>query len=105
MQHRLGMHDSVPLHFFSSLVTSVISSTLTHPLDVIKTLMMSGRPGQYETFSQAAQHMMRFGYIGPFRGLLPTMVRKGPATVMVFVMYEQLRLNFGKCSLGAIKKK
>ncbi|KPU78884.1 uncharacterized protein Dana_GF10808, isoform D [Drosophila ananassae] len=105
MRHRLDMHDSVPLHFFSSLVTSVISSTLTHPLDVMKTLMMSGRPGQYETLSQAAQHMMRFGYIGPFRGLLPTMVRKGPATVMLFVMYEQLRLNFGKCSMGGMKMK
>ncbi|KAH8267861.1 hypothetical protein KR026_009468 [Drosophila bipectinata] len=103
MQHRLAMHDSVPLHFFSSFVTSIISTTLTHPLDVMKTLMMTGRPGQFETFSQAAKHMMRFGYIGPFRGLLPTMVRKGPATVMVFVMYEQLRLHFGKCTLGGIK--
>ncbi|KAH8373373.1 hypothetical protein KR009_004551 [Drosophila setifemur] len=105
MRKRLDMNDQWPLHFLSSLVTSVSSSILTHPLDVLKTVMMNAMPGEMISLSQAARHMMRFGLIGPFRGLLPTMVRKGPATILLFVLYEQLRLHFGKCTLGGEKKK
>ncbi|KAH8368669.1 hypothetical protein KR084_004289 [Drosophila pseudotakahashii] len=103
VRENTSVNDGVPLHFLTSLVTSIISSTLTHPLDVVKTLMMNSRPGEFPTLFHASIYMMRFGFMGPFRGLVPTMVRKAPATTLLFVLYEQLRLHFGICSLGGDK--
>lgn len=90
-----NMDDNIMLHFKSSLVTSIIDCLITQPFDVLKTLMMNGRPGQFPTILHATKHMMRFGYIGLYRGLLPTVVRKAPATVLLYLIYEQLRLNLG----------
>ncbi|XP_016982233.2 mitochondrial dicarboxylate carrier [Drosophila rhopaloa] len=98
-----SVNDGVPLHFLTSLATSIISSTITHPLDVVKTLMMNSRPGEFSTTFHAAIYMMRFGVTGPYRGLVPAVVRKAPATTLLFVLYEQLRLHFGICSLGGDK--
>ncbi|XP_036672078.3 mitochondrial dicarboxylate carrier [Drosophila suzukii] len=92
--------DGIRLHFLTSLVTSIISSTFTHPLDVLRTIMMNSRPGEFPTLFHASTHMMRFGIMGPYRGLIPTIARKAPATTLLFVLYEQLRLHFGICSLG-----
>jgi len=61
------------------------------------------RPGEFRTVFQASVHMMRFGVMGPYRGFVPTIVRKAPATTLLFVLYEQLRLHFGICSLGGEK--
>ncbi|XP_070071683.1 mitochondrial dicarboxylate carrier [Drosophila takahashii] len=103
VRENTSVNDGVPLHFLTSLVTSIISSTLTHPLDVVKTIMMNSRPGEFPTLFHASIYMMRFGFMGPFRGLVPTIVRKAPATTLLFVLYEQLRLHFGICSLGGDK--
>ncbi|XP_002135172.2 mitochondrial dicarboxylate carrier [Drosophila pseudoobscura] len=92
---RFGMKDDIVLHFDSSLISSIFSTVISHPFDVLKTLMMNARPGQFPSISHALKHMMRFGKLGPFRGLAPTMLRKGPATVCLLVFYEQLRLRFG----------
>lgn len=89
------MDDNISLHFKSSLTTSLIDCIITQPFDVLKTLMMNGRPGQFPTILHAAKHMMRFGYTGMYRGLMPAIVRKAPATVLLYLMYEQLRLNLG----------
>ncbi|KAH8286895.1 hypothetical protein KR018_007281, partial [Drosophila ironensis] len=94
-QYRLNMEDRMPLHFISSLTSSFISTPLVHPLDVMKTVKMNERPGQFKNMRDVFRHMMRFGVYGPFRGIGPTLVRKPPATILLFVIYEQLRLSFG----------
>lgn len=103
MRKNISVNDGLPLHFLTSLGTSIISSAITHPLDVVRTIMMNSRPGEFRTVFQASVHMMRFGVMGPYRGFVPTIVRKAPATTLLFVLYEQLRLHFGICSLGGEK--
>lgn len=98
MRKNISVNDGLPLHFLTSLGTSIISSAITHPLDVVRTIMMNSRPGEFRTVFQASVHMMRFGVMGPYRGFVPTIVRKAPATTLLFVLYEQLRLHFGICS-------
>jgi len=39
--------------------------------------------------------MMRFGSRGPFRGMVPYVLRMVPNTVITFLSFEQLRVNFG----------
>ncbi|KAI8041412.1 mitochondrial dicarboxylate carrier [Drosophila gunungcola] len=103
VRRNTSVKDGIPLHFLTSLATSIISSAITHPLDVVKTLLMNSRPGEFRSTFHATRYMMRFGLIGPYRGLVPAMVRKAPATTLLFVLYEQLRLHFGICSLGGDK--
>lgn len=91
------------LHFKSSLITSVIDVIITQPFDVLKTLMMNARPGQFPTVIDATHHMLRFGYSGIYRGIWPNIARKGPATILLYLIYEQLRLNLGYPHLAALK--
>ncbi|XP_017955247.1 mitochondrial dicarboxylate carrier isoform X2 [Drosophila navojoa] len=71
------------------------------PFDVLKTLMMNAPPTQFPTVFHAIKYMMRFGYLGPYRGLVPTIARKAPATISLFIIYEQLRLNLGYIPLDS----
>ncbi|KAM8707730.1 hypothetical protein ACLKA7_014807 [Drosophila subpalustris] len=95
LHNRLSMNDDVRLHFTSSVISAIIDSIITQPFDVLKTLMMNARPGQFPTMLNAVKFMMRFGFWGPYRGLVPTLVRKVPATIMMYTIYEQLRLKLG----------
>ncbi|KRG06831.1 mitochondrial dicarboxylate carrier isoform X2 [Drosophila mojavensis] len=71
------------------------------PFDVLKTLMMNAPPTQFPTVFHAIKYMMRFGYLGLYRGLVPTIARKAPATISLFIIYEQLRLNLGYIPLDS----
>ncbi|XP_034656525.1 mitochondrial dicarboxylate carrier [Drosophila subobscura] len=95
LSETFDMEDGFVLHFDSSLISSIFSSIISHPFDVLKTLMMNARPGEFRSIFHACMYMMRFGILSPFRGLAPTMLRKGPATISLFIIYEQLRLRFG----------
>ncbi|XP_034483172.1 mitochondrial dicarboxylate carrier-like [Drosophila innubila] len=92
---RSSLNDDVKLHFTSSVISAIIDSIITQPFDVLKTLMMNARPGQFPSMLSAVKFMMRFGFLGPYRGLAPTLVRKVPATIMMYIIYEQLRLKLG----------
>ncbi|KAH8274575.1 hypothetical protein KR044_013091, partial [Drosophila immigrans] len=95
VKNHFDMNDDIKLHIASSVISSVIDSVITQPFDVLKTLMMNAQPGQFPTMFHAAKYMMRFGVLSPYRGLLPTLVRKVPSTIMLYVIYEQLRLKLG----------
>lgn len=100
LHHRFNMNDDIKLHFTSSVISSTIDSIITQPFDVLKTLMMNARPGQFPTVIYAVKYMMRFGVLSPYRGLVPTLVRKVPATIMMYLIYEQLRLKLGTLELN-----
>nr|CAD7393367.1 unnamed protein product [Timema cristinae] len=71
-----GFSDNLTTHFLSSLTAGAVATTLTQPLDVLKTRAMNAKPGE-------------------FKGYVPAFVRLGPHTILTFVFLEQLRKNFG----------
>ncbi|XP_012273566.1 mitochondrial dicarboxylate carrier isoform X2 [Orussus abietinus] len=73
-------HDNPTTHFLSSLSAGAIATTLTQPLDVLKTRAMNAKPGE-------------------FKGYVPAFVRLAPHTILTFVFLEQLRSNFGVASM------
>ncbi|KAH8371905.1 hypothetical protein KR093_009265, partial [Drosophila rubida] len=95
IQKQFQMTDDIRLHVTSSVISSVIDSFITQPFDVLKTIMMNARPGEFPSMLHAVNYMMRFGVLSPYRGLVPTLVRKVPATIMMYVIYEQMRLKLG----------
>lgn len=88
-------HDNPGTHFLSSLAAGGIATALTQPLDVLKTRAMNAKPGEYKNVLAIVAHTAKLGPMGFFKGFVPAFVRLGPHTVIMMMLLEQLRLNFG----------
>lgn len=96
--------DNPKTHFVSSLAAGAIATTLTQPLDVLKTRSMNASVGQYNGLWDIVRHTARLGPLGFFKGYVPAFVRLGPQTILTFLFLEQLRMNFGnKVAVDAAK--
>ncbi|KAH8335362.1 hypothetical protein KR074_000284 [Drosophila pseudoananassae] len=87
--------DNLVTHFTASLVAGAIATTLTQPLDVLKTRSMNAKPGEFKGLWDIVKHTSKLGPLGFFKGYVAAFVRLGPQTILTFVFLEQLRLNFG----------
>lgn len=87
--------DNVTTHFLSSLTAGAIATTMTQPMDVIKTRTMNAKPGEFTGVWHIVRYTAKLGPMGFFKGYVPAFVRLGPQTVLTFILLEQLRLNFG----------
>lgn len=87
--------DNLATHFTSSLIAGAIATTITQPLDVMKTRAMNAKPGEYKNLMDIAVHTAKLGPLGFFKGYVPAFFRLGPQTILTFIFFEQLRLNFG----------
>ncbi|XP_075149788.1 dicarboxylate carrier 1 [Haematobia irritans] len=87
--------DNLITHFTASLAAGAIATTLTQPLDVLKTRSMNAKPGEFKGLWDIVKFTARLGPLGFFKGYIPAFVRLGPHTIITFVFLEQLRLNFG----------
>ncbi|CAG9812464.1 unnamed protein product [Phaedon cochleariae] len=93
--------DNMVTHFLSSLSAGAIATSLTQPLDVLKTRSMNARPGEFKNLLAIVAHTAKLGPMGFFKGYIPAFVRLAPQTILTFVFLEQLRLNFGFVPIGA----
>ncbi|XP_011497575.1 PREDICTED: mitochondrial dicarboxylate carrier [Ceratosolen solmsi marchali] len=87
--------DNTTTHFFSSLLAGAIATTMTQPLDVLKTRAMNAKPGEYKNFMHLVLYTAKMGPLGFFKGYVPAFVRLAPQTILTFLFLENLRLNFG----------
>lgn len=87
--------DNATTHFLSSLTAGAIATTMTQPLDVLKTRAMNAAPGQFSGMWALVTYTAKLGPAGFFKGYFPAFVRLAPQTILTFVFLEQLRLNFG----------
>lgn len=88
-------HDNSITHFLSSLTAGAVATTLTQPLDVLKTRAMNAKPGEFKSMFDLILYTAKLGPLGFFKGYVPAFVRLAPQTILTFVFLEQLRLNFG----------
>merc|ERR1711911_327295 len=87
--------DDLVTHFVASLSAGAIATTMTQPLDVLKTRAMNAKPGEFKNMMHLITYTARLGPMGFFKGYIPAFVRLGPQTILMFVFFEQLRKNFG----------
>lgn len=92
---RYGCGDNLTTHFVSSLCAGAIATSLTQPLDVLKTRAMNAKPGEFSSLWAIIVHTAKLGPLGFFKGYVPAFVRLAPHTILTFVFLEQMRLNFG----------
>lgn len=87
--------DNMVTHFLSSLTAGAIATSLTQPLDVLKTRSMNARPGEFKNLWGIVVYTAKLGPLGFFKGYVPAFVRLAPQTILTFLFLEQLRFNFG----------
>jgi solute carrier family 25 uncoupling protein 8/9 len=91
------MEEGVKLHVLSSLLSGLVTTTITNPLDVIKTRMFVGRSQTIASCTRDVYHT--HGLRGFMIGWNASYIRVGPQTMLIFVMAEFLRKLAGLQSL------
>jgi len=87
--------DGLPAHFTASLCAGAIATTMTQPLDVLKTRSMNAKPGEFASAFDLVKYTAKNGPMAFYKGYVPAFVRLGPQTILTFVFFEQLRMRFG----------
>ncbi|CCF56069.1 hypothetical protein KAFR_0A06340 [Kazachstania africana CBS 2517] len=80
-------------HFLSSLFAGLVATTVSSPVDVIKTKIMNALEDSHgkNTFKILSQAIRQEGPSFLFRGWLPSFTRLGPHTMLIFLTMEQLK--------------
>merc|ERR1719312_2258032 len=87
--------DGIVTHFSASLAAGAIATTMTQPLDVLKTRSMNAKPGEFKSSLDLVKYTAKNGPMSFYKGYVPAFVRLGPQTILTFVFFEQLRMRFG----------
>nr|CAD7265652.1 unnamed protein product [Timema shepardi] len=90
-----SLKDNITTHFTTSVLAGAITTTLTQPIDVIKTRTMNARPGEFKNLWHLILYTGKLGPTAFFKGYVLRFIRLAPHTILTFVFFEQLRLNFG----------
>lgn len=91
------LKDDTTTHILASLMAGTTATTLTQPLDVVKTRLMNETTGHYKGALDVTRSILRdYGLVGFFRGYVPAFIRLTPHTVLTFVFLEELRKHLGK---------
>jgi len=96
------MQEGMPLHFVASFCAGMIAVTVTAPVDLIKTRVMSGRsaseggkPLYSGTIDCLTKTIKAEGVMSLWAGWVPGWMRLGPHTIVTFIAFEQLRSLVG----------
>ncbi|TDZ37902.1 Mitochondrial dicarboxylate carrier [Colletotrichum spinosum] len=84
------MGDNLTTHFTASFLAGVMAATVTSPIDVIKTRVMSA--STQEGLAHTLAKIYKAEGLGwMFKGWVPSFLRLGPQTICTFVFLEMHR--------------
>eukprot|EP01025_Chloroclados_australasicus_P031009 TRINITY_DN3127_c0_g3_i3.p1 TRINITY_DN3127_c0_g3~~TRINITY_DN3127_c0_g3_i3.p1 ORF type:complete len:608 (-),score=45.67 TRINITY_DN3127_c0_g3_i3:490-2055(-) len=86
-----GMEESLNMHLLCSMITGVVTTTATAPVDMVKTHMFVGGNKFASPIDCTIEIVRAEGMKGLFKGWLANYARLGPQTAIIFVVAEQLR--------------
>ncbi|RMX46360.1 mitochondrial dicarboxylate carrier [Pocillopora verrucosa] len=86
--------DNIVAHFTASFIAGTIATSITQPVDVMKTRLMEAKPGQYKSVAHCILFTAKLGPMGFYKGFIPAWVRLAPHTIITWIFLEQLRLLF-----------
>uniref|UniRef100_A0A0N4ZK47 Mitochondrial carrier protein n=1 Tax=Parastrongyloides trichosuri TaxID=131310 RepID=A0A0N4ZK47_PARTI len=82
-------------HIIASIAASSTGTICSQPIDVIKTRMMNARKDEYTGTMECIYETWKSGPLNFYNGFLLAWIRLAPHTICMFVIYEQLKKNFG----------
>lgn len=91
--------DTLSTHVGASMISGLVTTTLTAPVDVIKTNMFVGGNKYSGPIECATDILKREGPRGLLKGWTANYIRLGPQTTVIFVVMEKMRQLYGLDSL------
>ncbi|KAI5076102.1 hypothetical protein GOP47_0008167 [Adiantum capillus-veneris] len=92
LARRRLLPPGIATHVVASCAAGLVASLASNPIDVIKTRFMNMTPGTYTGGLDCALKTIRSeGPLALYKGFLPTVMRQGPFTIVLFVSLEQIR--------------
>ncbi|CAF0743799.1 unnamed protein product [Adineta ricciae] len=95
------MQQGLPLHIVASLVAALVTTTVSLPVDIIKTRyqnmkIIEGKP-EYSGVMDVYQRILNQEGIHSFwKGFTPYFSRLGPHTILTFIFVEQFNIQYQK---------
>lgn len=99
LKHYIDFHEGFKLHIFASMISGLVTTTITSPLDVIKTNMYTGNVASKGMIHCTYELYKINGIPGFFSGWSASYLRLGPHTMIMFVSAEYFRKMYGLISL------
>lgn len=89
----LNMKEGIPLHFVASMISGLITTIASMPVDIVKTRVQksSGSTNALKIFYGVIQ---KEGLFSLWKGFTPYYARLGPHTVLTFIFLEQLNVLY-----------
>ncbi|XP_043064953.1 mitochondrial dicarboxylate carrier [Drosophila ficusphila] len=92
---KLGMPENMSTYIVASVISATVATSLTQPIDVVKTRRMNAAPGEYSSLTDVFFKTSKEGPLAFFKGYVPALTRLLPHTVLLFLGLEFLRTHFG----------
>ncbi|XP_038222491.1 mitochondrial 2-oxoglutarate/malate carrier protein [Zerene cesonia] len=87
--------DGITLHFCASMVSGLVTTIASMPVDIIKTRIQNAAKGQSQ-MAVVTNLLRNEGVLSLWKGFLPYYARLGPHTVLTFIFLEQLNAAYFK---------
>ncbi|CAH0588843.1 unnamed protein product [Chrysodeixis includens] len=81
--------DGIMLHFCASMISGLITTIASMPVDIIKTRIQNAAKGQSQV-TVVTSLLKNEGVLSLWKGFLPYYARLGPHTVLTFIFLEQM---------------
>lgn len=85
-------NDSILTHFYASMASGFVATTVTQPVDVVKTRIMTSSGKEYSGSIDCLRKTIKGeGLAALYKGFWPAYSRLGPHTVLTFIFFERLK--------------
>ncbi|XP_044253713.1 mitochondrial 2-oxoglutarate/malate carrier protein-like [Tribolium madens] len=98
-------HDGIFLHFCSSMISGLVTTAASMPVDIAKTRIqnmktINGKPEYSGAIDVLVKIVKNEGPFALWKGFTPYYFRLGPHTVLTFIFLEQMNAAYNKIVLG-----
>jgi len=90
-----GSGECLSTHLGASMLSGLLATAATTPVDVLKTRMQLERGASRSALQHAGAVLSAHGVAGLWRGFSASYLRLGPQTALIFVLCEALRSAAG----------
>lgn len=97
--------DNILLHFCSSMISGLVTTAASMPVDIAKTRIqnmrvVNGVPEYSGALDVLSRVVRNEGFFALWKGFTPYYARIGPHTVLTFIFLEQMNAAYHKYVLG-----
>ncbi|RVE48024.1 hypothetical protein evm_007336 [Chilo suppressalis] len=85
--------DGIALHFCAAMMSGLVTTIASMPVDIIKTKIQNAAKGQSQ-LSVVTNLLRNEGVLSLWKGFVPYYARLGPHTVLIFIFLEQFNAAY-----------